>query len=133
MSEPHDAHGHAHVAGFHAPHVVAGSVFLKVLVGLLSLTLVTVAVSRVDFGGANLFVAMAIAAVKAGLVMTFFMHLKWDTPINQIAFISSFMFLSLLFIFTLADYATRDATEASNKESAPITAHPRLAEQDAGH
>ena len=35
--------------------------------------------------------------------MTFFMHLKYDTAINNIAIISSFLFLSLLFIFTLAD------------------------------
>jgi cytochrome c oxidase subunit 4 len=132
MSHSHDAHAE-HGSGFHAPHVVPASLFLKVLLALLVLTVITVAISRVDFGGANLFVAMAIAAVKVSLVMTFFMHLKWDTPINQIAIISSFMFLSLLFIFTLADYATRGDTDHLNKETAPIRAHPRLAERGAGH
>lgn len=81
--------------------------FFNVLVALLILTVVTVAVSRFDFGGANMLIAMAIASVKAALVMGFFMHLKWDTAINKIVFFGSFLFLSLLFIFTLADQATR--------------------------
>ena len=108
-----DAHAHheGHAAGFHSPHVVAGALFFKVLAALLVLTILTVAVSRVDFGSANLFIAMAIAAVKASLVMTFFMHLKWDTAINNIVIISSFLFLSLLFIFTLSDIATRRSTD----------------------
>jgi cytochrome c oxidase subunit 4 len=114
-----DAHGHhgEHAAGFHHPHVVAGSLFFKVLAALLVLTIVTVLVSRVDFGSANLFIAMAIAAVKASLVMTFFMHLRWDTAINNIAIISSFLFLSLLFIFTLSDIATRRDTDRVLVES----------------
>ncbi len=103
----HSAHGEGHDAGFHAPHVVPASVFIKVLIALLILTVLTVAVSYVDFGSGNMLVAMAIAAFKVSLVMTFFMHLKWDTAINNIAIISSFLFLALLFIFTLADYSTR--------------------------
>lgn len=81
--------------------------FFNVLVALLILTAITVGVSRIDFGGANMLIAMAIASVKAALVMGFFMHLKWDTAINKIVFFGSFLFLSLLFIFTLADQATR--------------------------
>lgn len=114
-----DSHGHheGHDIGFHAPHAVPASLFLKVLVSLLVLTIVTVAVSRVDFGSLNMFIAMAIATVKATLVMMFFMHLKWDTASNNLAIISSFLFLSLLFIFTLADYATRGDTDPLLSES----------------
>ncbi|MEM7199905.1 MAG: cytochrome C oxidase subunit IV family protein [Planctomycetota bacterium] len=117
----HDSHGHGGDAvGFHAPHVVPSMLFFKVLVALLFLTFITVAVSRVDFGSANMLVAMGIASVKAALVMTFFMHLKWDTPINNIAILSSFLFLSLLFIFTLADISTRSATDPALNEVAPV-------------
>ena len=76
--------------------------FMTVLVALLFLTFVTVAVAQFDFGSANMLIAMAIAAVKASLVIAFFMHVKWDTAINKIVFLSSFLFLSLLFVFTLA-------------------------------
>ena len=88
-------------------HVSSSALFFRVLVALLILTILTVAVSRVDFGGANMLIAMAIASVKASLVILFFMHVKWDTAINRIMFLSSFLFLALLFIFTLMDQATR--------------------------
>jgi cytochrome c oxidase subunit 4 len=102
-SSPHD-HG-ALQMGHH--HVSSSAMFFNVLVALLFLTGITVATSRFDFGGANMLIAMAIASVKAALVMGFFMHLKWDTAINKLVFFGSFLFLSLLFIFTLADQATR--------------------------
>ena len=113
MSHDPQAHDHhdGQDVGFHAPHVVAGNVFTKVIITLLILTVITVAVSRVDFGTGNMLVAMAIAAVKASLVMTFFMHLKWDTAINNIVIISSFLFLSLLFLFLFADFGTRADTD----------------------
>ncbi len=88
-------------------HVSSSAMFMNVLIALLILTVITVAASRVDFGAANLLIAMVIASIKASLVMAFFMHLKWDTAINKIVFLSSFLFLSLLFIFTLSDQATR--------------------------
>ena len=109
-TDGHEPHAVAAI-GFHPPHVVPAAVFLRVLIALLCLTVLTVLASKVNFGSANLFIAMAISALKASLVMTFFMHLKWDTAINNIAIISSFLFLSLLFIFTLADISTRRATD----------------------
>lgn len=101
-----DHHGHGELQMGHH-HVSSTAMFTNVLMILLVLTIVTVAVSRFDFGGANMLIAMGIASVKASLVILFFMHLKWDTAINKITFLCSFVFLSLLFIFTLADQATR--------------------------
>ena len=105
MSAHDHAHGHdAHGYGPH--HVTSSKTFMTVLLALLFLTIITVAASRVDFGSANLLIAMLIASVKAALVIAIFMHVKWDTAINKIVFLSSFLFLSLLLIFTLADEAT---------------------------
>jgi len=101
-----DHHGSGELQMGHH-HISSAKMFFNVLVALLILTFVTVAVSRFDFGGANMLIAMGIASVKASLVIAFFMHVKWDTAINKIVFLSSFLFLSLLFIFTLADQATR--------------------------
>ncbi len=106
-----NAHDHSHSGhgelqmGHH--HISSSAMFLNVLLTLLVLTGITVGASRIDFGAANMLIAMAIASVKASLVIAFFMHVKWDTAINKIVFLSSFLFLSLLFIFTLADHATR--------------------------
>ena len=123
----HDAHAPAGPAGFHAPHVVPGMLFFKVLVALLILTVLTVVVAQFHFGSLNMLVAMAIAAVKASLVMTFFMHLRWDTAVNNIAIISSFLFLSLLFLFTLADLGTRGDTDRILVEVPPVADQLRAA------
>lgn len=94
--------------------------FLSVLVALLFLTFITVAVAQFDFGSANMLIAMGIAAVKASLVIAFFMHVKWDTAINKIVFLSSFLFLSLLFVFTLADLFTRRLDNEMHITRSPV-------------
>ena len=119
MSAHDHAHGHdAHGYGPH--HVTSSKTFLNVLLALLFLTVITVAASRVDFGAANLLIAMLIASVKASLVIAIFMHVKWDTAINKIVFLSSFLFLSLLLIFTLADQATRGSADPLRKVKLPV-------------
>ena len=121
----HDVHAagaaHAHPEqelGHH--HVSSVAMFRNVLIALLILTAITVVTSRFDFGGANMLIAMAIASVKASLVIAFFMHLKWDTAINKIVFLSSFLFLSLLFLFTLADQATRRLDHPMHTTRTPV-------------
>jgi caa(3)-type oxidase subunit IV len=118
----HDSHGdHGHGAlqmGHH--HVSSASMFGSVLIALLILTIITVGVSRIDFGAANMLIAMFIASIKASLVIAFFMHVKWDTAINKIVFLSSFLFLSLLFIFTLADQATRRLDHEAHATKTPV-------------
>ncbi len=117
----HDAHGHgAGAHGYGPHHVTPAATFLNVLIALLFLTVITVAASRVDFGSANLLIAMLIATVKASLVISIFMHVKWDTAINRVVFLSSFLFLSLLLIFTLSDQATRGRANPTNRIKAPV-------------
>jgi cytochrome c oxidase subunit 4 len=114
-----DGHG-ADAHGYGPHHVTPASTFLKVLIALLILTAITVGASRIDFGSANLLIAMLIACVKASLVIAIFMHVKWDTAINKIVFLSSFLFLSLLFLFTLSDQATRTFDGANERTRAPV-------------
>ena len=129
-----DGHGHGELdMGHH--HVSSSAMFMTVLVALLFLTFVTVAVAQFDFGSANMLIAMAIAAVKASLVIAFFMHVKWDTAINKIVFLSSFLFLSLLFVFTLADLFTRRLDNEMHVMRSPVDkqwTHPSNLE-DGGH
>ena len=125
----HNADGHGHsTAAAHAHgelqmghhHISSPQLFRNVLITLLILTAITVAASRIHFGSANMLIAMAIASIKASLVIAFFMHLKWDTGINKIVFLSAFLFLSLLFIFTLGDQATRRMDHEMHIVKAPV-------------
>jgi cytochrome c oxidase subunit 4 len=47
--------------------------------------------------------SLTIATIKAALVIAFFMHLWWDKPLNQIAILSSLIFVALFLGFTLMD------------------------------
>ena len=57
--------------------------YIGVFIILAVLTAVTVGASRIEFGShsINIVVGMLIAAIKAGLVATVFMHLKWEKKI----------------------------------------------------
>lgn len=107
-----DHHGISHVAS------------LKVLLGtggtLLMLTLVTVGATKVDFGAnINLAIAMAIAVVKATLVILFFMHLKYDRLFHTVIFIGAILAASLFVGFTLMDSNQYQQTNIWNPDAPP--------------
>jgi len=80
-----------------------GGVFLALLV----LTFVTVEAARHDFGAWNNVVALTIAFTKAVLVIAFFMHVRWAGKLVVLVVGSGFVFLGILFLFTMADYVSR--------------------------
>jgi cytochrome c oxidase subunit IV len=84
-------------------HVVPPSVLIAVWAILAVLTVVTVAVTYVDLGRLNIWVALAIAAVKASLVLLYFMHLRYDSPLNAFIFIVALAFVSLFIVGTITD------------------------------
>ena len=112
--EHHDDHHHgiSHVAS------------IKVLVGtggtLLFLTIVTVLATRIDFGAnINLAIAMAIAVIKASLVVLFFMHLKYDKLFHSVVFVSAILAASLFVGFTLMDSNQYQATNIWHPDNPP--------------
>jgi cytochrome c oxidase subunit 4 len=116
-----DHHGLSHVAS------------VKVLLGtggsLLLLTLVTVAATKVDFGGSNinLAIAMLIAVTKATLVVLFFMHLKYDKLFHTVVFVSAILAASLFVGFTLMDtgqYQNTNIWHPDAPPAAPIGPRP---------
>ena len=67
------------MAGAHADISKHVRIYILVFAALAIGTVLTVTASRQDFGGhLNVFVALAIAVVKASLVAAIFMHLKWE-------------------------------------------------------
>ena len=106
MSDSAQDHTHDH-----------SKVYVNVLIALAVLTLITVGASRIHLGRVgNIGLGLAIATVKASLVVMFFMHLLYDKPLNAFAFISSLLFVSLFIGLTLAD-AVNYQPELSAKEA----------------
>jgi cytochrome c oxidase subunit 4 len=100
----------------HSPHVDDGRVHAHVSTAqfywgifgaLVMLTILTVKVSYYDFGSLNIIVALLIATMKAGLVATFFMHLRHDSLFNTLAFLSAFLFLAIFILLTYDDMGRR--------------------------
>jgi cytochrome c oxidase subunit 4 len=88
-------------------HVVPVRTYLLVFVSLMVLTFATVAASRYDFGEANTIVALAIAVLKATLVVLFFMHVKYSNRLVQLMVAAAFVWLALLIGGSLSDYVSR--------------------------
>ena len=102
-------------------HVVPVRIYVAVFVALLALTFATVAAARVDLGEpellglrlpVNVTVAIAIAVLKATLVVLFFMHVKYSGKLIQIVVAAAFLWLFILIGMTIADYWARPALEA---------------------
>jgi cytochrome c oxidase subunit 4 len=93
------------------------AVYAKTLIGLLILTAITVAAAGFDFGQGNVVIALVIATVKASLVVLFFMHLRWDKPVNAIIAMAGFLFLGIFLMFCLIDFDARNNFLPSNLHS----------------
>ena len=107
-------------------HVVPVWLLAAVFGALLLLTGLTVAVAQVDLGNMNLYLALGIAAVKAALVVLFFMHLFWDRPFNAMIFIGCLLFVSLFIGITLTDQRASDAAAVGGEGSAMKGVHTPL-------
>jgi len=91
----------------HKPHIVPVSHYIGVFVALLVLTGATYWTALMDLGALNTPVAMAIAIVKALLVVLIFMHVKYSNKLVQTLVVASALWLLIMFGFTGQDYLTR--------------------------
>jgi cytochrome c oxidase subunit IV len=102
----HAVAGHAHAQDEEhgLSHITPLSLLVGVLAVLIALTIITVYSAGIDLGAQwNLVLAMVIATIKAGLVVTFFMHLLWDKKLHLLVFLSSVLFLILFLSMALTD------------------------------
>ena len=95
------------MAESHHHHIQPYSHLLAVLAGLLALTGVTVAVSRIELGALNIWMAILIASVKSSLVLLFFMHLKYEGRFIRITFLVTIFTLAVLIGFLFWDISFR--------------------------
>jgi cytochrome c oxidase subunit IV len=89
-------------------HVMSKRVLIAVWAALVVLTVVTVAVTRVeqlDFGRFNIWLALIIATVKGSLVGLYFMHLRYDSPLHALILIIALAFVAMFIIGTITDTA----------------------------
>ena len=91
----------------HSQHSLSYTSLALVLAGLLTLTGLTVGVSYIDLGKLNVWVALLVASAKSTLVLLFFMHLKYETRVIKVSFVSTVIVLAVMISFTFWDVAFR--------------------------
>lgn len=131
-AEPAKSHGHAHDDhGHHGSLVSHAKPYIMVGVALFVFTVITVALSYIDFAeisifkrmfavvgiagmGINIFIGMCVATFKVCLVGWFFMHLKQEKAGIWRPLFFTFFFCLGLFILCLLAYM----------DPIPTTSHP---------
>jgi len=82
--------------------------YIRVWIGLIILTGTTVSVAGMELGRWPVFIALAIAGTKSGLILNYFMHLKSERLLIFKVIIPLVMAVFLVFIIlTFADVAFR--------------------------
>jgi cytochrome c oxidase subunit 4 len=94
-------------------HVAPKSLYYGIFLALLAGTGLTVAAAFVDMGAMNNVVMLTLAAVKALLVILFFMHVRWSTRLTWVVVASGFFWLMILFTLGMADYVSRGWVEGT--------------------
>lgn len=88
-------------------HIVTPVTYTIVFVTLLIFTGLTVLAAYVDMGILNPVVALAIASIKAVIVILFFMHVKYQSKLIKMTVAAGFFTFAALITMTLSDYISR--------------------------
>ncbi len=87
-------------------HVTPTKTYLTIFGALMLCTMLTVFV-RLNLGIKSFAVAIAIALVKATLVILYFMHVKYSHILSKAAVVTSILFLVILLVLVSMDYVSR--------------------------
>jgi cytochrome c oxidase subunit 4 len=88
-------------------HISSYSSHAIVLIVLLALTTTSVVVTGWHLGAFSVAVALLIASIKVRTVITYFMHVKFESLFLKLAIIGVFTVYALVIIITFIDYYLR--------------------------
>lgn len=88
-------------------HILSYGKLTAVYLALLALTVATVLITRVDLGAGKVWAALAIACIKSGLVIAFFMHMKYEARIFRISLFVALVTLATFIGVTFFDVLYR--------------------------
>ena len=95
--DEHEEHGLA--------HVMPVRILVGVFLALVLFTVLTVVATFFPTGSLEIWISLGIATIKASLVAAYFMHLRYDNPLNAVLFAFGLIFVALFLGFTMMDSA----------------------------
>ena len=88
-------------------HTTEYMVLGKVLLVLLFLTFLTISVTSFHLAAFTVTIALLIAGVKSFLVLSYFMHLKYESLLLRILVGMVFVLFIIIVLITFIDYSFR--------------------------
>jgi len=88
-------------------YVVPIRTYLAVYVALMILVAITVSASFIDLGIISVIIVLSIATAKAGLIMLYFMHLRYSPKLMWVFAGLGFFGLSIMILIAMGDYVAR--------------------------
>lgn len=88
-------------------HISSYTSLAIVLISLLFLTFLSVFVATLHFSTFSVGVALIIASIKGTIVLTYFMHLKYEKRYLQLIVAGIFVVYAVVIVITFVDYLLR--------------------------
>lgn len=91
----------------HTPHITPYRTLGIILLVLLAFTFITIEITSFHLGVFTVTAALLIAGIKGFLVLTYFMHLKYESLLLKILVAMVFVLFAIIVLITFIDYAYR--------------------------
>jgi cytochrome c oxidase subunit IV len=88
-------------------HITGYEVYAKVLIGLLVLTTLTILIPWINLTAATVLIALLIASAKAGIVITYFMHMRMESRLFKVLILLVLSVYASVIVLTFSDYLFR--------------------------
>jgi len=88
-------------------HDVGYGVYIMVWLGLVALTAITITIAGMQLGSVTLAAALTIAAVKSALVVSYFMHVRFDNMMIKVFIYVCLLVFVIIMILTFSDLSFR--------------------------
>ena len=92
-------------------HVVPPRVYVGIFAALMVFTALTTWVAFIDLGVLNVVIMLAIAGVKASLVVLWFMHARYESVLTRVAIVGAVFWLLVLIVISASDVFIRARPE----------------------
>ena len=88
-------------------HIVSYRTYILILLALITLTLVSVAITQIELSRWATIAALLIAGVKSSFVLIIFMHLKYDQRMFKVMAGLIIALVFVVILITMLDYTFR--------------------------
>lgn len=88
-------------------HITEYKTLARVVLILMFLTFLTITVTSFHLGAFSVTVALLIAGIKGFMILTYFMHLKYESVLLRILVAMIFVLYVVIILITFIDYAYR--------------------------